>query len=133
MPDPGCGVVHQGCSQISGRHPWFWMTSAPPLPQVTPGDLVAPPRTRPHLMGLTYLIRGSRSRPRGQVGPWMRELAQGAPSHCPHIPDCIPHAVHGIHSLSVKEWMPMLIGAPWLSVSPDLPGWSEGDLRPHGP
>ena len=54
--DPGCGVIRRGCSQISGRHPWFWMTSAPPLLQVTPGDLVAPLRTRPHPMGSTYLI-----------------------------------------------------------------------------
>ena len=95
----GCGVVHQGCSQITGRHPWFWKTSAPPSPQATPGDLVAPLRTRPHPMGFTYLTGGGQSRPRGQEEPWMRGLALRAPSHGRHIPDCILHAAHGIHSL----------------------------------
>ena len=63
----------------------------------------------------------------------MRELAQRATSHCPDIPDCIPHAAHRTHSLRAKEQMPMIIGAPWLSISPDLPGWSGVDLCPCGP
>ena len=133
VPDPRCGVMHRGCSQISGRYLWFWKTSAPPLLQVTPGDLVAPLRTHPHPMGLPYLTGGSRSRPRGQEEPWMRGLAPRAPSHSLHIPDCILHAVHGIHSLPVKEQMLMFIEAPRLSVSADPPGWREGDPRPCGP
>ena len=122
VPDPGCRVMHRGCSQISGRHPWFWKTSAPPLLQVTPGDLVAPLRTSLHPMGLTYPTGGSQSHQRGQEELWMRGLAPRAPSHGPHIPDCILHAVHGIHSLRVKGQTPMFIGAPQLSVSPNFPG-----------
>ena len=133
VPDPRCRVVHQGCSQISGRYPWFWKTSAPPLLQATPGDLVAPLRTRPHPMGLPYLTGGGRSRPRGQKEPWMRGLAPRAPSDGPHIPDCILHAVHGIHSLRAKERTLMFIEVPGLSISPDPPEWSEGDPHPHGP
>ena len=75
--DPRCGVMHRGCSQISGRHPWFWKTLAPPLLQVTPGDLVAPLRTCPCLMGLPYLTGGGQSCPRGQEQPSMRGLAPG--------------------------------------------------------
>ena len=120
--DPRCRVVHEGCSQISGRHPWFWKTSAPPLLQATPGDLVAPLRTHPHPMGLTCPTGGGQLHPRGQEEPWMIGLAPRAPSCGPHIPDCILHAVHGIHSLRAKEWIPMFIGAPQLSISPDLPG-----------
>ena len=63
----------------------------------------------------------------------MRGLVWKALSHCLHIPDCIQHAVHGIHSLPGKEPMQMIIGAPQLDVFPDLPEWSEVDLRPHGP
>ena len=97
--DPRCGVMRRGCSQISGRHPWFWKISAPLLPQVTPGDLVAPHRIDPHPMGLTCPTGGDRSHPRGQEEPWMKELAPRAPSCGLHIPDCILHAVHRIHSL----------------------------------
>ena len=84
-PDPRCGVVHQGCSQISGRHLWLWKNLAPPSPQVTPGDLVAPPRTCPHMTGLTCPTGGGRLHPRGQEEPWMRELAPRAPSCSLHI------------------------------------------------
>ena len=63
----------------------------------------------------------------------MRGLAQRALSHCPHIPDCIQHAVHGTHSPQGKELMQMIIGACQLGVFPDLPGWSEVDLCPRGP
>ena len=63
----------------------------------------------------------------------MRGLAQRAPSHCLHIPDCNQHAVHGTHSLQAKEWMLTIIGAPWLGVFPDPPGGSEVDLHPREP
>ena len=63
----------------------------------------------------------------------MRGLAQRALSHCLCIPDCIQHAVHRTHSPPGKELMQMIIGAPQPGVFPDLPGWSEVDLCPHGP
>ena len=63
----------------------------------------------------------------------MRGLAQWVLSHCPHIPDCNQHVVHGIHIPQGRELMQMIAGAPQLSIFLDPPGWSEVDLRLCGP